>query len=58
MIFNNKYIWVNKESLIDTVKIDSVISFVENNNIDNIFLQVRSEVMPYMNLKLFLNMKK
>ena len=39
---NNKYIWVNKESLIDTVKIDSVISFVENNNIDNIFFQVRS----------------
>ena len=25
---NDKYIWVNKESLVDSAKIDSVISFV------------------------------
>ena len=39
---DNKYIWVNKESLIDTIKIDSVLSFVEKNNIENIFFQVRA----------------
>ncbi len=39
---NNKYIWINKESLIDTIKIDSVLSFVKESNIENIFFQVRS----------------
>ena len=39
---DNKFIWINKESLVDTSKIDSVLSFVQQNNIENIFLQVRA----------------
>ena len=37
----DKYFWVNRESLVDTASIDSVISFSLKNNIDKLFLQVR-----------------
>ena len=38
---NDKYFWVNRESLIDSAKIDSVILFAEENNLNKIFFQVR-----------------
>ena len=39
---NDKYIWVNRESLVDTSRVDSVISFAHKNSINKIFFQVRS----------------
>ena len=38
---NDKYIWVNRESIIDTSSINSVLSFAHNNNINKIFFQIR-----------------
>tara|TARA_B100000029_G_C17543236_1_gene947479 strand:+ start:571 stop:1794 length:1224 start_codon:yes stop_codon:yes gene_type:complete len=38
---DQKCIWVNRESIIDTARIDTIISFAEKNNIDKIFLQIR-----------------
>ena len=38
---NDKYIWVNRESIIDTSSINSVLSFAHSNNINKIFFQIR-----------------
>lgn len=38
---NDKYFWVNRESLLDSTKIDSVVLFAEQNNFNKIFFQVR-----------------
>jgi len=38
---NDKYFWVNRESLLDSTKIDSVVLFAEENNLNKIFFQIR-----------------
>ena len=38
---HNKYIWVDQEIMVDSSKIDSVVLFAYNNNINKIFMQVR-----------------
>jgi len=39
---NNKCIWIPKENLLDTASVDFVFDFINKNNIDKVFLQIRS----------------
>ena len=38
---NDKYLWVNRESIVDSTNIDSILSFAQNSNINKIFFQIR-----------------